>query len=90
MSSWRGWNWDDGNFGGSGLEPQEAQEIVTHAEREGARIEAQTTTARNELKTTLQSLHQVKKDLGKTQAALDEARDELEKTKSARDLLSGF
>ena len=22
MSSWRGWNWDDGNFGGSGLEPQ--------------------------------------------------------------------
>lgn len=21
MSSWRGWNWDDGNFGGSGLEP---------------------------------------------------------------------
>ena len=23
MRSWRGWSWDDGNFGGSGLEPQE-------------------------------------------------------------------
>lgn len=69
---------------------QEAQEIVTHAELEAARIKAQTTTAQNELKTALQSLQQVKKDLGKTQAALDEARDELEKTKSARDLLSGF
>lgn len=22
MRSWRGWSWDDGNFGGSGLEPQ--------------------------------------------------------------------
>lgn len=21
MRSWRGWSWDDGNFGGSGLEP---------------------------------------------------------------------
>ena len=69
---------------------QEAQEIVTHAELEAARIKAQTTTAQNELKTALQSLHQVKKDLGKTQAALDETRDDLEKTKSARDLLSGF
>lgn len=24
MRSWRGWSWDDGNFGGSGLEPHEA------------------------------------------------------------------
>lgn len=23
MRSWRGWSWDDGNFGGSGLEPLE-------------------------------------------------------------------
>ncbi len=22
MRSWRGWNWGDGNFGGSGLQPQ--------------------------------------------------------------------
>jgi hypothetical protein len=28
MSSWRGWNWDDGNFGGSGLEPQVAIETA--------------------------------------------------------------
>ncbi len=21
MRSWRGWSWDDGNFGGSGLDP---------------------------------------------------------------------
>lgn len=24
MRSWRGWNWGDGNFGGSGLQPQPA------------------------------------------------------------------
>lgn len=24
MRSWRGWSWDDGNFGGSGLEPLSA------------------------------------------------------------------
>ena len=23
MRSWRGWNWGDGNFGGSGLQPLE-------------------------------------------------------------------
>lgn len=28
MRSWRGWSWDDGNFGGSGLEPQIGHRIV--------------------------------------------------------------
>ncbi len=30
MRSWRGWSWDDGNFGGSGLEP-----LDRSLEREG-------------------------------------------------------
>lgn len=28
MRSWRGWSWDDGNFGGSGLEPLDGAELV--------------------------------------------------------------
>ncbi|MHB8803580.1 MAG: hypothetical protein ACYC5U_12675, partial [Rhodocyclaceae bacterium] len=32
MSSWRGWNWDDGNFGGSGLEPQAGRPSPEHIE----------------------------------------------------------
>lgn len=31
MRSWRGWSWDDGNFGGSGLEPQQGVDTAALA-----------------------------------------------------------
>jgi hypothetical protein len=37
MRSWRGWSWDDGNFGGSGLEPLDdrERELLVEAEANG-------------------------------------------------------
>lgn len=34
MRSWRGWSWDDGNFGGSGLEPQQAKTLAKELNRD--------------------------------------------------------
>ncbi|CAH5540809.1 hypothetical protein AI2852V1_4666 (plasmid) [Escherichia coli] len=35
MPLWQGWNWRDGNFGGSGLQPQEGRVV----RREGDPLE---------------------------------------------------
>ena len=42
MRSWRGWSWDDGNFGGSGLEPQKGryrwQKLSAAAQQQGVTV----------------------------------------------------